>query len=192
MNSVPVWTSHPVFCNCAEHQLLTERWLDVRTSGLFPDKPSSSPRSLQASVSRPCNISGRYYFPLQTNKTTLYFKCHRRPFFKILISTFVQKRAAHEKNPYFHSIVSFGLHLLWQASVGGTVPLPRVAFNVKCLEILGSVSFLLSFIVMLKIVQNKEYFNGPWRPVSWGRVCWGLISCFGRDVLDWKWKEEVY
>lgn len=34
-------------------------------------------------------------------------------------------------------------------------PLPRSTFNVKCLEILGSVSFLLSFIMMLKIVENN-------------------------------------
>lgn len=63
-------------------------------------------------------------------------------------------------------------------------PLPRSTFNVKCLEMLGSVSFLLSFIVMLKIAQNKAYFNGPWKPSSCGRVCRGLISCFGRDPLD--------
>lgn len=33
---------------------------------------------------------------------------------------------------------------------------PRSTFNVKCLEILGSVSFLLNFIVLLKIAENTE------------------------------------
>lgn len=49
-------------------------------------------------------------------------------------------------------------------------PLPRSTFNVKCLEILGSVSFLLGFIVVLKIAENKEHVNGPWKPSSWCRV----------------------
>lgn len=90
---------------------------------LLSVKPSSSPHLLQASVSRPSNISGIYYFPLQTNKTTLYFKCHRHPLFKIQISQF--RGAAHEKILLFlHAIVSLGLHLLWQASVGVTGSTP--------------------------------------------------------------------
>lgn len=138
-----------MFCNVAECQLLTEHWLDVRTSGLFPVKPSLSPCSLQASVSRPCNISGRYYFPLQTNKTTLYFKCHRHPFFFFFFLKYwfqhLFKRAAHEKkNPCFFMLlfpldyICFGRPLLVEL-----FPLPRSTFNVKCLEMLGSVSFFL-------------------------------------------------
>lgn len=38
----------------------------------------------------------------------------------------------------------------------------------KCLEMLGSVSSFLSFIMMLKIAPNKDYFNGPCRPSCWG------------------------
>lgn len=60
-------------------QLLTDCLLR-RKCVLHPVKPSSSPRLLQASVSRPSNISGIYYFPLQTNKTTLYFECQTSAF----------------------------------------------------------------------------------------------------------------
>ncbi len=55
---------------------------------------------------------------------------------------------------------------------------PRGSFKVKCLETLGSVSFLLSFIVMLKIAQNKEYFKRTWKPSSWGRVYMWLDGTF--------------
>lgn len=86
-------------------QLLTDCLLVRRKCVLLPVKPSSSPHLLQASVSRPSNISGIYYFPLQTNKTTLYFKCHRHPLFKIQISQF--RGAAYEKNPLVFTCYCF-------------------------------------------------------------------------------------
>lgn len=74
-------------------------------------------------------------------------------------------------------------------------PLPRSTFNVKCLEMLGSVSFFLSFIVMLKIAKNKEYFNGPWKPSSWGgertegRIGRGSLKVGGRRAMQ-GWKKD--
>lgn len=85
---------------------------------LFPVKPSSSPCLLQASVSRPCNISGIDYFPLQTNKTTLYFKCHRHPLLKYRFHN--SEEQLIKTLLFLHAIVSLGFHLLWQASAGAT------------------------------------------------------------------------
>ena len=48
---------------------------------------------------------------------------------------------------------------------------------------------------MLKIAENKEYFNGPWKPSSWvgGVHRGGLIWCVGREPVGLEVElEEVH
>lgn len=69
--------------------------------------------------------------------------------------------------------------MLWQASVDGTVPHPRSTFNVKCLEISGSVSFFfLSFIVMLKIGPKVKQIS-----MGRGSQAAGVVEYVGADSV---------
>lgn len=140
MRLVTIWTvmSHPVFCN----QLLAWR----QHLGSFPARA----RSVRTAPSRPLGPGPAIFleditFHYKLTKPTLYFKCHRLQFLSKYRFSTLFKRELVKRKVCFGAIVSFGSHLLWQASVGGTVSLPKAHLMWNVWKYQEGISFLLSF-----------------------------------------------